>query len=108
DGIRDFHVTGVQTCALPIFRALALGGDRDLLPVPGVEPEHGEDALGVHGFAAALGHGNVHRGLGRGLHEQRGGPRVQPHPRLDLDVAHAHRTLLISSTLSTVFSSYGV
>src|SRR5690606_1376382 len=25
DGIRDFHVTGVQTCALPIFQALALG-----------------------------------------------------------------------------------
>src|SRR5439155_5196041 len=23
DGIRDGHVTGVQTCALPIFRALA-------------------------------------------------------------------------------------
>src|SRR5690606_39590397 len=22
DGIRDFHVTGVQTCALPIFRRL--------------------------------------------------------------------------------------
>src|SRR5690606_40242251 len=22
DGIRDFHVTGVQTCALPIFRAI--------------------------------------------------------------------------------------
>src|SRR5207302_2943643 len=22
DGIRDFHVTGVQTCALPIFRTL--------------------------------------------------------------------------------------
>src|SRR5690606_7171661 len=22
DGIRDFHVTGVQTCALPIFRCL--------------------------------------------------------------------------------------
>src|SRR5690606_40794827 len=22
DGIRDFHVTGVQTCALPIFRHL--------------------------------------------------------------------------------------
>src|SRR5690606_39886991 len=22
DGIRDFHVTGVQTCALPIFRAV--------------------------------------------------------------------------------------
>src|SRR5690606_40721383 len=23
DGIRDFHVTGVQTCALPIFLALS-------------------------------------------------------------------------------------
>src|SRR5690606_40341706 len=23
DGIRDFHVTGVQTCALPIYRAIA-------------------------------------------------------------------------------------
>src|SRR5690606_40174143 len=22
DGIRDFHVTGVQTCALPIFRSI--------------------------------------------------------------------------------------
>src|SRR5690606_40265207 len=25
DGIRDFHVTGVQTCALPIFRIVASG-----------------------------------------------------------------------------------
>src|SRR6266700_8205873 len=25
DGIRDFHVTGVQTCALPIFAASAAG-----------------------------------------------------------------------------------
>src|SRR5690606_11153430 len=25
DGIRDFHVTGVQTCALPIFEALDSG-----------------------------------------------------------------------------------
>src|SRR5690606_40222659 len=24
DGIRDFHVTGVQTCALPIFEGLVL------------------------------------------------------------------------------------
>src|SRR5690606_39600319 len=23
DGIRDFHVTGVQTCALPIFQTIA-------------------------------------------------------------------------------------
>src|SRR5690606_10396229 len=36
DGIRDFHVTGVQTCALPIYRrahrpaapCLSRGGDR--------------------------------------------------------------------------------
>src|SRR5690606_9194592 len=26
DGIRDFHVTGVQTCALPILRRLGIGG----------------------------------------------------------------------------------
>src|SRR5690606_40765077 len=25
DGIRDFHVTGVQTCALPIFRKAGIG-----------------------------------------------------------------------------------
>src|SRR5690606_40534105 len=27
DGIRDFHVTGVQTCALPIFMARVKRGD---------------------------------------------------------------------------------
>src|SRR6266511_1295491 len=26
DGIRNFHVTGVQTCALPIFEPLGAGG----------------------------------------------------------------------------------
>src|SRR5690606_39335964 len=33
DGIRDFHVTGVQTCALPISAAVAkalVGADLDL------------------------------------------------------------------------------
>src|SRR5690606_40499231 len=25
DGIRDFHVTGVQTCALPIYRSFHFG-----------------------------------------------------------------------------------
>src|SRR5690606_40856085 len=29
DGIRDFHVTGVQTCALPIFPHLAMGARAD-------------------------------------------------------------------------------
>src|SRR5690606_41077171 len=39
DGIRDFHVTGVQTCALPIFGLVGFGGScgtqrplRKLLP----------------------------------------------------------------------------
>src|SRR5690606_40867335 len=45
DGIRDFHVTGVQTCALPIYsemeamfarmRALVGGGGRAAMVVPG-------------------------------------------------------------------------
>src|SRR5690606_39629895 len=46
DGIRDFHVTGVQTCALPIyhlrairrieydFRGGACGGGRIHVPIP--------------------------------------------------------------------------
>src|SRR5690606_40469149 len=28
DGIRDFHVTGVQTCALPILHGRAIAGAR--------------------------------------------------------------------------------
>src|SRR5690606_40500837 len=35
DGIRDFHVTGVQTCALPIFRSSTLltdEGTRVIIP----------------------------------------------------------------------------
>src|SRR5690606_39445480 len=41
DGIRDFHVTGVQTCALPIFgrRALirnSLIGALVLTPIPAI------------------------------------------------------------------------
>src|SRR5207253_8188716 len=29
DGIRDGHVTGVQTCALPIYQRVAVGVDRE-------------------------------------------------------------------------------
>src|SRR2546426_5554817 len=60
DGIRDYKVTGVQTCALPILR-LPSGGQRHLgacvielaHPEPGeggqrqLGPEHGADADGV-------------------------------------------------------------
>src|SRR6266700_6121486 len=31
DGIRDFHVTGVQTCALPIFVAVDLNRRNDVI-----------------------------------------------------------------------------
>src|SRR5690606_40395122 len=31
DGIRDFHVTGVQTCALPIFHSQSSGNRHTLL-----------------------------------------------------------------------------
>src|SRR5690606_40581742 len=44
DGIRDFHVTGVQTCALPIFE---LDGDHP--------PQTVEDATGAGDLVA--GHG---------------------------------------------------
>src|SRR2546430_17041658 len=32
DGIRDLTVTGVQTCALPIYAEAVAGGDDDVLP----------------------------------------------------------------------------
>src|SRR5690606_40732514 len=34
DGIRDFHVTGVQTCALPISPSAARTSWREALPLP--------------------------------------------------------------------------
>src|SRR3989454_515664 len=51
DGIRDYKVTGVQTCALPIYRQARVAvagqtadrGAHDLLP-----PERGDADLGAH------------------------------------------------------------
>src|SRR5690606_23223373 len=52
DGIRDFHVTGVQTCALPILRrddvgllAVRIGDERDEGGAVGIvfQPLHGTD-----------------------------------------------------------------
>src|SRR5690606_40862700 len=34
DGIRDFHVTGVQTCALPIYQDLRVQGPPARRPPP--------------------------------------------------------------------------
>src|SRR5690606_40225300 len=46
DGIRDFHVTGVQTCALPIFSAINTGSsfipsDQDSLVNSGTGRNYG-------------------------------------------------------------------
>src|SRR5437764_10510362 len=41
DGIRDTSVTGVQTCALPIFGAPHAGGDRHGQPDRGRKAEQG-------------------------------------------------------------------
>src|SRR6266496_130610 len=39
DGIRDLYVTGVQTCALPIFAPVAVGERDPLLTIAVVEHE---------------------------------------------------------------------
>src|SRR5207302_4977753 len=62
--IRDFHVTGVQTCALPI--SLEVGGGDS--PGVGQDVGHDEDAL-VGQYGVAL-HGG--RAVGA-LHYHRGG-----------------------------------
>src|SRR5690606_41161794 len=82
DGIRDFHVTGVQTCALPIFDAvvredplldavvergvLAVGDpverDGDLGEVTAVVPGGGGVPTAVPGVAGAPGEDEAGRG----------------------------------------------
>src|SRR5690606_4553874 len=47
DGIRDFHVTGVQTCALPIFGVLRLGVVPSDVSDQGFQP-HGNAGAGGH------------------------------------------------------------
>src|SRR5690606_39956885 len=53
DGIRAFHVTGVQTCALPIFEAVDIVTDVTWSPATGAETacaaiEHGKDVVLVN------------------------------------------------------------
>src|SRR5690606_40309523 len=53
---RDFHVTGVQTCALPISRA-HIGRDHDVLPIDRHADQLGQhalDGLGQRHWARAL------------------------------------------------------
>src|SRR5690606_40086629 len=61
DGIRDFHVTGVQTCALPIFDHDERGGDESYLAPQQTEAAvdiAGEDAEKVVDDAGAA-HGSL-------------------------------------------------
>src|SRR5690606_33353328 len=84
DGIRDFHVTGVQTCALPISvtnlvqNAMTHGGPDIAIEVsvsargrirvsdtgPGIDPEHREEIFWPFHRLAPLQHG---AGLGLSL-----------------------------------------
>src|SRR5690606_40970430 len=50
DGIRDFHVTGVQTCARPIYRRAGLRIDVDLIWLAKCRPL--QDQRSVHGRRA--------------------------------------------------------
>src|SRR5690606_40383443 len=43
DGIRDFHVTGVQTCALPIYSAAATSPGRRWRRSRASSPRHCEE-----------------------------------------------------------------
>src|SRR5690606_41031420 len=58
DGIRDFHVTGVQTCALPIYVVALLdagdAGTDGLDDAGALVPEDGGELVGVRPLAHDL------------------------------------------------------
>src|SRR5690606_40778792 len=69
DGIRDFHVTGVQTCALPIFRSRGAVAEVDrvrmvLAQLVNSVPDRLAIGAGTAGGAGAQGIG-VRSGCGR-------------------------------------------
>src|SRR5690606_40294817 len=79
DGIRDFHVTGVQTCALPIYRADDSGDFFAVLRPSLGALQHAEPRDGRETIACAFGLGPAalcstgSRGeLGSGCFGQRG------------------------------------
>src|SRR5690606_40152894 len=75
DGIRDFHVTGVQTCALPISGAGGLGGRPGRSPVELVGGAVRRRGLGRDG-------GRRHRdGTPRSARARRGGVASAGLPR---------------------------
>src|SRR5690606_40328175 len=82
DGIRDFHVTGVQTCALPILLCVESGDNQPILEYESRAPlldrhnlieAHDERGRPAHDVAAeaqvALGH--VEATMGKNLSLER-------------------------------------
>src|SRR5207253_7696835 len=81
DGIRDGHVTGVQTCALPIYPRLDVRLAKRLVGERRPALAQGEVFLTMIGqlTAAPLDGGDVETGFGaepRGRHLARGGQQV--------------------------------
>src|SRR5206468_6058498 len=66
DGIRDLIVTGVQTCALPIFSIAYIAAARGLLVRQPAQAEDEEGAGGDVGDADELGGHRAGAGAGRG------------------------------------------
>src|SRR5437667_8844299 len=77
DGIRDRDVTGVQTCALPIFRGGARLGARSSALAPG---DRGDDARPlVHRHSQRVGCRHLHcRATAAARLKKVGGGRIPP------------------------------
>src|SRR5690606_39562850 len=92
DGIRDFHVTGVQTCALPISGPGRLGQSGYLDP-QGLARQHGQ-TLSVPGDEAAQPHRRHRRARdkSRGRSEER---RVGKEGRTRWSAAHEKQNTVI-------------
>src|SRR6266508_5096900 len=94
DGIRDGHVTGVQTCALPISEVASLG--RELGVCPRTVPPPGKAvASGLHSGLAALQPRRRDR-LPEGGRERRRTTSDALSPRCDCAFSTERRPVLLS------------
>src|SRR5690606_40786913 len=80
DGIRDFHVTGVQTCALPIsqaYRSLRNSSPTPRPSTPGQSTYHGYVKIGnlAAPFTPHYRHGRKTNARNRALHRRSWGWR---------------------------------
>src|SRR5690606_21663689 len=117
DGIRDFHVTGVQTCALPISagstsRAGGSGegttaGSRNCTPSP--EPTITGDTLAAVGSRSRISTNSSHisrrscwsvvRGTGKRISLSPRSVRRNRHPRIDESATENMLHLVLNSTV---------